>query len=291
MQRANLSTGSTADFAVLMCGLPGKMGHSVAETVVKRWGAGALLPFSSTGPGMPDSVDVVGKGAVKLMGPEQRDAEWGHVLEAAQGRPIIAIDYTHPDVAVDNVAWYRGKGLPFVMGTTGYDEKACREAIGGDLYAVLAPNMGKPIVLLQSMLAHAAETYPGGLGGYKLNVVESHQKGKADTSGTAKAVVNSLAKLTAASYDVEEIQMIREPQEQLEFGVAEDFIPGHAYHTYTLTSPDGTVELEIKHNVDGRAVYGEGTCDAVEFLYAQIQAGTDQRIWSMLDILKAGRMN
>ena len=73
--------------------------------------------------------------------------------------------------------------------------------------------------------------------------------------------------------------------------MTEDFIPGHAYHTYTLTSPDGTVELELKHNVNGRAVYGEGTCDAVEFLHAQMKANHEQKIWSMLDILKAGRLS
>jgi hypothetical protein len=65
--------------------------------------------------------------------------------------------------------------MPFVMGTTGYDEEACRAAIGEDHYAVLAPNMGKPIVLFQSMLKHAAETFPGGLDGYTLRCVESHQ--------------------------------------------------------------------------------------------------------------------
>ena len=52
--------------------------------------------------------------------------------------------------------------------------------------------------------------------------------------------------------------MLRDAPGQREFGVPEDALPGHAFHTYTLTSPDGTVELEFKHNVCGRAVYGEG---------------------------------
>ena len=37
--RRPMSSSSTApDVAVLMCGLPGRMGHSVAEAVVRRWG-------------------------------------------------------------------------------------------------------------------------------------------------------------------------------------------------------------------------------------------------------------
>ena len=165
------------------------------------------------------------------------------------GRLIVATDYTHPDAAVENCAWFRSKNLPFVMGTTGYDVAAAHAAIGPDLYAVLAPNMGKPIVLFQAMLEHAAcaphtrahthararahalstahtlsprdhmcwhaaATYPGALAGYKLRIVESHQAGKADTSGTAKAVAGSLAKLNASDFGVHDIEMVREPAEQ-----------------------------------------------------------------------------
>ena len=37
-----------------------------------------------------------------------------------------------------------------------------------------------------------AQQFPGCFSGYKLAVVESHQRSKVDTSGTAKAVVASL---------------------------------------------------------------------------------------------------
>jgi dihydrodipicolinate reductase len=40
-----------------------------------------------------------------------------------------------------------------------------------------------------------AEQFPGAFTGYKLEVVESHQRTKVDTSGTAKAVVSSFQKL------------------------------------------------------------------------------------------------
>ena len=210
------SAAAPPNVAVLMCGLPGRMGHSVAEAVVRRWGPDALLPFSPTGPEIEeDSVTVAGKeGAVELLRPDDRDAAWSRVEEAAAGRLIIAADYTHPDAAVANCGWYREKNLPFVMGTTGYDIDAARAAIGPELYAVLAPNMGKPIVLIQAMLDHAASTYPGALAGYDLSIVESHQKGKADTSGTAKALAASLATLNSSDFGLEDIEMVREPPEQ-----------------------------------------------------------------------------
>ena len=40
-----------------------------------------------------------------------------------------------------------------------------------------------------------ADKFPGAFSGYSLQVQESHQRTKADTSGTAKAVVASFQKL------------------------------------------------------------------------------------------------
>lgn len=47
----------------------------------------------------------------------------------------------------------------------------------------------------QATMELMAEQFPGAFAGYKLDVVESHQRTKADTSGTAKAVVASFQKL------------------------------------------------------------------------------------------------
>ena len=79
--------------------------------------------------------------------------------------------------------------------------------------------MGKPIVVFQAMIDAASKAFPNALKGYKLDVVESHQTGKADTSGTAKAVVESIGGL-GLNGSTENIQMIREPEQQVaEMGV------------------------------------------------------------------------
>ena len=81
-----MSSAAAPEIAVLMCGLPGRMGHSVAEAVVRRWGPDALLPFSLTGQDIEqDSVNVVGKGTVELLRPDAKDAAWERVVEAAAG--------------------------------------------------------------------------------------------------------------------------------------------------------------------------------------------------------------
>ena len=82
------------------------------------------------------------------------------------------------------------------MGTTGGDRDALiRDVKDSGVYAVIAPNMGKQIVAFQTMMETMAEKFPGCFSGYTLKVVESHQRSKVDTSGTAKAVVGSFQKM------------------------------------------------------------------------------------------------
>ena len=51
------------------------------------------------------------------------------------------------------------------------------------------------VVAFQAMMEMMAQQFPGAFSGYNLAVTESHQRTKADTSGTAKAVVGSLQRL------------------------------------------------------------------------------------------------
>jgi 4-hydroxy-tetrahydrodipicolinate reductase len=47
--------------------------------------------------------------------------------------------------------------------------------------------------------------------------------------------------------------MVRERDAQLrDMRVPEDALGGHAFHTYRLASPDGSVGFEFQHNVVGR---------------------------------------
>lgn len=57
-----------------------------------------------------------------------------------------------------------------------------------------------------------------------------------------------------------------------------------------LVSPDESVVFEFKHNVCGREIYAEGTVDAALFLAAKVAEGGPPRIYSMVDVLRAGAM-
>jgi 4-hydroxy-tetrahydrodipicolinate reductase len=54
--------------------------------------------------------------------------------------------------------------------------------------------------------------------------------------------------------------------------------------------PYVSVAFELQHNVCGRRVYAEGTCDAVEFLHRAKKQGGSKRLFNMIDVLEAGAM-
>lgn len=88
-----------------------------------------------------------------------------------------------------------------------------------------------------------------------------------------------------------QIRKIRDRPTQLDaMVVPEDALDGHAFHTYTVVSPDQSVQFVFKHNVTGRSIYAEGTVDAVLFLAQQMRAGASQKVYNMVDVLRAGSL-
>jgi hypothetical protein len=190
---------------------------------------------------------------------------------------LIVVDYTTPAAALDNARFYARNGVPFVMGTTGADAaEVASVAEEAGVFALVAPQMGKQVVALQAALQMAADAFPGAFAGYELDAVESHQASKVDVSGTAREVVRSLRALggrfaaeeedggeeetegeegeeggkgqgsggrttssTSSSDPAWHVRRVRDraTQQSPALGVPYDALGGHAYHTYTLSSP------------------------------------------------------
>jgi 4-hydroxy-tetrahydrodipicolinate reductase len=269
-------------------GLPGKMGQIVAKTALER--GLVLVPFSLTGEDVSAETTQVGSQTIDLLKPSNREAAIAKILADHPG--VIAIDYTHPSAVNSNAEFYVRHRIPFVMGTTGGDRKALMDLVStASLHCVIAPNMAKQIVAFQAMMEFLGTNFPGVFSGYKLSVVESHQKTKADTSGTAKAVVATFREM-GLPFDDSQIEMVREEKQQLErMSVPAEALDGHAFHTYAVDSADGSVHFEFQHNVCGRRVYAEGTIDAAVYLAKTIFKGAEPRCHSMIDILRTGAMN
>jgi 4-hydroxy-tetrahydrodipicolinate reductase len=269
---------------VMVNGIPGKVASTVAGHILGDPHF-ELIPISLTGPEIFANQQAVADQMIRLIRLEDRETVIQEIKTAHA--PFITIDYTHPSAVNANADFYCRSGLPFVMGTTGGDRRQLEETVlRSDIVAVVAPNMAKQIVGFQAMMEYAADTFPDLFKGYRLEIRESHQKGKADTSGTAKAMVRYFNRL-GVPFSEDRIVMERDPQFQKErWRIPEAYLSGHAWHTYTLVSEDDTVRFEFTHNVNGREIYALGTLDAVRFLNQKLASSERGRMYSMIDVLK-----
>lgn len=175
---------------VMVNGLPGSMARKVMEYVLgdSRF---KLIYYSLTG---PEIIALCAVKGIRLISPGRREQAIAEI-KAKEGA-FISVDFTQTSAVNDNAQFYCHHRLPFVMGTTGGDRKWLDETVASSMIAaVIAPNMAKQIVGFQAMMEYAATAFPNLFAGYSLTIQESHQAGKADTSGTAKAMVRYFNRL------------------------------------------------------------------------------------------------
>lgn len=279
----SLRGDSMKKIKVMVNGIPGNMSVTAAQHIARdeRF---ELAQYALTGPEITDSEYRLGDKVIRLIRPEQRESLIAEIKQ--KYGEFITVDYSHPSAVNANAEFYCKHALPFVMGTTGGDRKGLNDVVAASsIAAVIAPNMAKQIVGLQAMMEYAANTFPGLFDGYTLSVRESHQKGKADTSGTAKAMVGYFNKMGLA-FSEDDICKEREPEiQKKQWGIPEDYLKGHGWHTYTIISKDNTVKFEFVHNVNGRDIYALGTIDAILYLAKKLTEGVRGRVFSMIDVL------
>lgn len=111
----------------------------------------------------------------------------------------VAVDFTHPDAVLDNLAWCLERGVSVVVGTTGFTAErldrvqALLEAHPGTSVLVAA-NFSIGAVLMMHFAEQAAAFYES------VEIIELHHPGKADApSGTAAATAQRVAAARAAA--------------------------------------------------------------------------------------------
>jgi 4-hydroxy-tetrahydrodipicolinate reductase len=150
------------------------------------------------------------------------------------------VDFTAPDVVLDNVARALEAGVPCVVGTSGWDTDAVvGKALETGLPVFYAPNFALGAVLMMKFAAEAAQHLS------RAEIVELHHETKVDApSGTAKATAEAMGG------DVP-IHSVR--------------LPGIVAHQEVLLSQPGEL-LTIRHDAFSREAYVPGVLLALERL-------------------------
>ncbi|HEV2088020.1 MAG TPA: 4-hydroxy-tetrahydrodipicolinate reductase [Cryptosporangiaceae bacterium] len=109
----------------------------------------------------------------------------------------VVVDFTTPDVVMDNIRWCIDQGIHAVVGTTGFTRErldTVREwlDVRPEVGVVIAPNFGLGAVLMMQFAAKAARFFESA------EIVELHHPGKLDApSGTARHTAEIIGRARA----------------------------------------------------------------------------------------------
>ncbi len=195
---------------VAVSGAAGRMGQTVCEAV---------------------------EGAADLELAAKADPALGVELASVLGEADVVVDFSTPDTALDNVRACLGAGVHAVVGTTGFDLDALREAAeGGEANCFVAPNFAIGAVLLMEAAQLIAGHMP------ECEIVELHHDRKLDApSGTAKRTAELIR--AAGGHVHEPIHSVR--------------LPGLVAHQEVVFGGEGQT-LSIRHDSIDRVSFMPG---------------------------------
>jgi len=164
---------------VLVNGALGRMGSEVVRTLLKE------KDMELVG-----AVDIHGAG---------KTVE-GHVVEAElktaldKYKPEVVVDFTRPDVVMDNLRIILSSGVNAVVGTTGFTPENLSELDNlsreNKVGILVAPNFAMGAILMMKIACEVAKYFP------QVEIIEMHHDQKLDApSGTAILTAKKLAEV------------------------------------------------------------------------------------------------
>ncbi|HSJ51253.1 MAG TPA: 4-hydroxy-tetrahydrodipicolinate reductase [Actinomycetota bacterium] len=208
----------------------------------------------------------VGLGIGPLIGHPEIDVPISDELDRLLEAEVeVAVDFTHPDVVMENIRWCVNHAVHLVVGTTGMTEGDLTEieaAIGdegAESNVVVASNFALGAVLMLRFATEAIRHLPA------VEIIELHHDQKADApSGTAFAMARRLEAERGEPYrgpSAESLPGVR--------GGAEDGIrvhsvrlPGLVAHHEIIFGGQGQT-LTIRHDSTDRSSFMPGVLLAV----------------------------
>jgi len=188
----------------------------------------------------------------------------------------VAIDFSVPMAAVDNISACFHNNVPVVSGTTGwldrYDEMIalCKEKNGG---FISSSNFSLGVNLFFGLNEYLAKMMAN-IDGYNVTMEEIHHIHKLDApSGTAISLAQGVIQ-NSNTYNNWTLENATANEIHIE-AVRTGEVPG----THTVTYDSGIDSIEIKHTAHNREGFALGAVIAAEWLAGK------QGIYSMRDVL------
>jgi 4-hydroxy-tetrahydrodipicolinate reductase len=188
---------------------------------------------------MGETVCAAVEGAEDLELTGRADPALGVAVADVLADADVLVDFTTPSTAVDNALAAVAAGVHVVIGTTGFDVEALRDARGANVF--VAPNFAIGAVLMMRFAAEAAQHMA------KAEIVELHHDRKLDApSGTAARTA----------------QLMRNPAHPGEVPIHSVRLPGLVAHHEVILGDVGQI-LTIRHDSIDRTSFMPGVLLAI----------------------------
>lgn len=261
---------------IAVTGAAGRMGKVLIEAIDEAddltLGAAIVHPESSLIGADAGEMAGIGKNGVAMAG------QIGDVVGAFD----VLIDFTFPDLTLENLAFCSENGKSVIIGTTGMTdaEKEQVRVAADKVPVVFAPNMSVGINVMINLLKTAASVLGDD---YDVEIIEAHHRHKKDApSGTAlrlgEAVADALGRdlKECAVYGREGFTGERSRQEiGFETIRAGDVVGDHTVLFATMGE-----RIELTHKASSRMTFAKGAIRAAQWLQ-----GKPAGLYDMQDVL------
>ena len=263
---------------IAVTGAAGRMGKTLIEAINQA--EGAVLSAAIVEP----SSSLIGADAGELAGQGKLGVQLSGSLESVADDFDLLIDFTAPEVTMQNLAFCEAKGKKIVVGTTGLsaEQKHRLQEASAKTAVVFAPNMSVGVNLCFKLLEIAAKAL-GDDGGYDIEVIEAHHRHKVDApSGTALRMGEVVA--DALGRDLSQCAVYgREgqtgPRSAKEIGF-ETIRAGDVVGDHTVLFATEGERIEITHKASSRMTFAKGAVRAAVWL-----ADKPKGLFDMQDVL------
>jgi 4-hydroxy-tetrahydrodipicolinate reductase len=227
-----------SEIALALIGM-GKMGRALAALAPER-GFRVVAELDPTRPG------------------------YAGVTRDALGGAQVAIEFTTPQAAPDNVRACVAAGCPIVVGTTGWYEhlpEVSAEIERAEGAMLTAPNFSVGVAVFDRVVAEAARLFKR-LDGFDAHIIETHHAAKKDApSGTAGALARTAEAALGRPIPITSVRI------------------GHAPGTHEVLFDAPFEQIRLVHEARDRRVFAEGALVAARWILGR------RGVFTMSDVL------
>lgn len=262
---------------IAIMGVAGRMGRTLVEAVgaVDELTLAAGVVEAGSSLAGVDIGELAGQGRLGVLASEG--------LATVIDEFDVVIDFTAPQVTLENLALCAEHGKRMVIGTTGFSPE---QLVQLDSYResvpfVFAANMSSGVNLTLKLLETAARAL--GDAGYDIEIIEAHHRHKVDApSGTALAMGEVVAHAIGRDLETHGV-FAREgqcgPRTDKEIGFA-TVRAGDIVGEHTVMFATEGERIEITHKASSRMTFAKGAVRAAGWL-----AGREVGRYDMQDVL------